>query len=152
MSDSNCEANLIKNPLSFLKLSKIKLEYKPMYAKKINIMLHNDIPRTMTDVVPSPTSSSCVRLNSIMDWHDQPKQIRTNKTDKGVNKSIDILKQKKYRIVEEYHAFAAGCARSNSRRMAFPSLVTTIPGRNQNQIMFVGNPKTTALEMDVGYP
>lgn len=48
------------------------------------------IPRTMTEVVPSPTSSSWVRLSSIID-------------------------------------LAAGWARSNSRNIAFPSLVTTIP-------------------------
>lgn len=32
-------------------------------------VLHRGIPRTMTEVVPSPTSSSCVRLSSIMDCH-----------------------------------------------------------------------------------
>jgi hypothetical protein len=30
-----------------------------------------NIPRTMTDVVPSPTSSSCVRLSSIIDCYQQ---------------------------------------------------------------------------------
>jgi len=48
------------------------------------------IPKIITVVVPSPTSSSCVRLNSII-------------------------------------LFAAGCATSISRKIAWPSFVSTIP-------------------------
>ena len=39
------------------------------------------------------------------------------------------------------HAFAAGCARSNSRRIAFPSLVTTIPVKNKLNLPLYSNMK-----------
>lgn len=55
------------------------------------------IPNMMTVVVPSPTSSSCVRLSSIM-------------------------------------LFAAGCATSISRRIAWPSLVRTMPPMGSRSI------------------
>jgi hypothetical protein len=51
----------------------------------------------MTVVVPSPTSSSCVRLSSIM-------------------------------------LLAAGCATSISRRIAWPSLVRTMPPMGSSSI------------------
>jgi hypothetical protein len=35
------------------------------------------IPKTMTEVVPSPTSSSCVRLSSIIDCPITKKQRKT---------------------------------------------------------------------------
>jgi hypothetical protein len=54
----------------------------------------------MTVVVPSPTSSSCVLLNSIM-------------------------------------LFAAGCATSISRRMAWPSFVRTIPPMGSSNILSI---------------
>jgi hypothetical protein len=54
----------------------------------------------MTVVVPSPTSSSCVLLNSIM-------------------------------------LFAAGCATSISRRMAWPSFVRTIPPMGSSSIFSI---------------
>jgi hypothetical protein len=54
----------------------------------------------MTVVVPSPTSSSCVLLNSIM-------------------------------------LFAAGCATSISRRMAWPSFVRTIPPMGSSSILSI---------------
>jgi hypothetical protein len=56
------------------------------------------VPNIMTVVVPSPTSSSCVRLSSIM-------------------------------------LLAAGCATSISRRMAWPSLVSTMPPMGSSSIL-----------------
>ncbi len=58
------------------------------------------VPNMMTVVVPSPTSSSCVRLSSIM-------------------------------------LFAAGWATSISRRMAWPSLVSTIPPMGSRSILSI---------------
>lgn len=58
------------------------------------------IPSIMTVVVPSPTSSSCVLLNSIM-------------------------------------LFAAGCATSISRRIAWPSLVRTMPPIGSRSILSI---------------
>jgi hypothetical protein len=55
-------------------------------------------PRIITVVVPSPTSSSCVRLSSIM-------------------------------------LLAAGCDTSISRRMAWPSLVSTMPPMGSSSIL-----------------
>jgi hypothetical protein len=52
----------------------------------------------ITLVVPSPTSSSCVRDSSIID-------------------------------------FAAGCATSTSRRIALPSLVSTMPPIGSSSIL-----------------
>jgi hypothetical protein len=70
---------------------------------KVRYCLHQSLrnggvaPNIITVVVPSPTSSSCVRLNSII-------------------------------------LFAAGCATSISRRMAWPSLVRTIPPMGSSSI------------------
>ena len=58
------------------------------------------IPNIMTVVVPSPTSSSCVLLNSIM-------------------------------------LFAAGCATSISRKIAWPSLVSTMPPIGSSSIFSI---------------
>lgn len=47
--------------------------------------MHNS-PRTMTEVVPSPTSSSCVRLSSIMDCGHPRKMLRAEK--EGITTSV----------------------------------------------------------------
>lgn len=60
----------------------------------------DNIPSIITVVVPSPTSSSCVLLNSIM-------------------------------------LFAAGCATSISRRMAWPSFVRTMPPIGSSSILSI---------------
>ena len=73
-------------------------------------------PRIMTEVVPSPTSSSCVLLSSMMLCAAQSAVIFKEWTVSG-----------DYVWCSSARAFAAGCETSISRSIALPSFVRMMP-------------------------